>query len=121
MHYRNYANLFNHPWRETDLSDCGYLGLVAVPWLLQEVEDHGQHGNANGNPGAQGVRPPQPPVQFVHPEQTKADTATVVVSGNPLAKGFITFLAKLVGVRFHAAQANPLAIQSQPKPEAVAA
>jgi hypothetical protein len=105
---REYARLFqNTPWRPDELSETGWLCLVAVPWLLKEVQQQGQQGNADGNPGADSIGLAQPPVQFMEAEQAAAFTATAVPAGNPLAKFFIVHLAKLVGVSFHVEQVRP--------------
>lgn len=57
----NYARLMGNEWTQDQLSDMGWLCLVAVPWLLHEVEnnrkDNGSDGDANGNPGADGIWP----------------------------------------------------------------
>lgn len=93
-------------WHPDELSDLGWLCLVAVPYLLHKVENQGQHGNANGNPTADGIGLPQTPVQFVQAEQALTLTTAVVPSGNPFAKFLVVHLAKLVGVRFHAVQSK---------------
>lgn len=46
-----YAALFQStPWEEEQLSDIGWLCLMAVPWLLDEVENNREHHRENGNP-----------------------------------------------------------------------
>lgn len=99
-----HAAMFTMPWSEDQLSDSGWFSLVAVPWLLQQVEDNGKsdgkNGNANCDPGSNGVGTPKPAVEFVLAEKAVADAAVVVPLGNPLAKFLVCFLAKLVGVSF---------------------
>lgn len=100
-----YAALFNKtPWAETELSNSGWLCLIGVPWLLDEVENHrqgdSQDRNADCKPRPKGVGLFEPPLQFMLPKQTMADAFLVVPTGNPLAKFLVCFLAKIVGVSF---------------------
>jgi len=96
-----FAGTARHP---DELSEGGWLCLVAVPWLLEEVQKHrqahGHRGYADGNPRADCVGLPESPLQFVLSKQTLAQAAAVVPTGNPVAKFLVRFLAKMVGVRF---------------------
>lgn len=53
-----YAKTFDGtPWKPDQLSDVGWLILVGVPWLLDQVEREGKQdgkgGDADRDPGAQ--------------------------------------------------------------------
>jgi hypothetical protein len=102
--YKAYAKLFDHPWSVDQLSDSGWLCLVAVPWLLQQMENDGKNHrsnrDANGDPGADSVRASQPPLQFVLSEDSHSSSVHVVVSADPIAKLFGGFLAELESVGF---------------------
>lgn len=100
-----YAAIFNLcAWSPDELSNIGWLGLVGVPWLLNEVEDNRENSGKNRNtdcqPGPGCVWPLEPALKLMLPEQAMANTALVVPTGNPLAKFLVGFLAKAVGVSF---------------------
>ena len=102
---RKYAVLFaDDGWKEDELSNIGWLGLVGVPWLVAIVQNEGRNEgkdrDTNGDPGAHGVRLPEPSLEFVLPKNPVADSPLVVITGNPIAKFLICFIAKIVGVRF---------------------
>lgn len=83
------------------MSDTGWLCLVAVPWLLawgRKRQEHGDNGDANGDPRTNSIGLSQPPLKLVLPEQPIAESVRLVVTGNPLAKLLVTHLAKCVGV-----------------------
>ena len=97
---RRYAALFEGtPWEEEQLSDIGWLCLMAVPWLLDEVENNREHhrenGNADGNPRTDGVGLAKPPIQFVLPKHPHPNPALVVPAGNKVTHFFGGLLAKL--------------------------
>ena len=100
-----YAALFNKtPWAENELSNIGWLCLMGVPWLLNEVERHRQGDSQDRNTDCQ-PRPDcigslKPPLQLMLTKETMTDAALVIPTGNPLAKFLVSFLAKIVGVSF---------------------
>ena len=102
-----YAALFvKTPWDEEQLSDVGWLCLMAVPWLLHEVENNREnqsgHGNANGNPRPDGVWLSKPTIQLVLTKDAHANAALVIPATNKLAHFFCRLLSKLKGVMvFH--------------------
>lgn len=98
----DYARLFEHtPWQPDQLSDTGWLCLVAVPWLLAQLrEQDRQQGKANGDPGADGVGSAAAALKLVVAEKSVPKAAVVVPTGNPLAKFLVGLVAKLMGVRF---------------------
>lgn len=98
-----YAALFAETnWCEDELSNIGWLGLVAVPWLLAQLDGDGNHQsdnrNCNSNPGSDCVGLPDSSLEFVLSEQPIADAPLVVKSGYPFAKFFVCLFAKAVGV-----------------------
>lgn len=98
---RRYARIFRDtPWKPDQLSEAAWLAMVAVPWLLKEVEEKCQQGDAQSDPGADGIGLAQTAVQFVKAEEAVPFAGTVVPTGNPLAKLLVGLLAKLVRVRF---------------------
>ena len=116
------ANFARDNWHEDELSDIGWLGLVAVPWLLAQLDGDGnnQGNNRNGNsyPRTNSVGLFEPPLQFMLPKQTMADAFLVVPTGNPLAKFLVCFLAKIVGVSFVAHVVARSNVEVQPRTEA---
>lgn len=102
---RRYARLFAcSPWTECELSDEGWLGLVAVPWLLNELgeggEQQGERRNAEGNPRSGGIGLAQPPVKLVLAEDAATDPGSVIPARNPAAEFFRRFFSKVVRVSF---------------------
>lgn len=100
-----YAGLFNgQAWAENELSDCGWLCLIGVPWLLYEMENNresnGKDRNADCQPRSDCIGPLEPAFQLMLPKQTMPDTTLVVPTGNPFAKFLVCFLAKIVEVSF---------------------
>lgn len=110
-------------WTPDQLSDGAWLSLVAVPWLLHEVERHregdGDEGKTEGEPGAQGIGPAQPALEFVLAEQPVAGAPRVVPAGNPLAQLFVGLVTKLMSIGFVAHGVrwlNGLPQRKQPQP-----
>lgn len=104
---QEYARCFDGcPWTADQLSDHAWLAMVAVPWLLNEVEQNGKNGDAQSDPRAESIRLAQAAVELMQSQQPVTPARPLIVSGNPLAKGFITHLAKLVGVSFHVGDAT---------------
>jgi hypothetical protein len=96
----NYAKLMGEGWKPDELSDLGWLCLVAVPWLLQEVENnrqnHGSDRDANSSPRADGIGVSEATLQLVLPKQPPASSCSVIPSRNPIAQFFKGHLAKLL-------------------------
>lgn len=100
-----YAALFNKtPWAENELSNSGWLCLIGVPWLIDEMENNRESNSKDRNTDCQPrpdcIGPLEPAFQLMLPEQAMADAALVVPTGNPFAKFFVCLLAKIVGVSF---------------------
>lgn len=60
-----YTRVFDGtPWKPDELSNSGWLCLIGVPWLLQQLKNQGQGQGHNrdteGNPGPDGVGPAKP-------------------------------------------------------------
>lgn len=94
-----YAAIFNGSgWLKDELSNIGWLSLVAVPWLLYEMENNGQnHGrnrDADSHPRSDSVRSSEPAFQLMLSKQTVAYTALVVPTGNTFAKLLVGFLRR---------------------------
>ncbi len=98
------ANFARDNWHEDELSDIGWLCLVAVPWLLAQLDGNGnnQGNNRNGNsyPGTNSVGLPEASLKLMLPKNSVSDSSLVVITGNPIAKFFVCLIAKIVGVRF---------------------
>ncbi len=109
---QSYAKIFEiAPWTPDMLSDIGHLGLVDVPMLVAEVEKQGNRqgdeGDSDSDPGSDGVRLPEPPLQLVLPEEAVAYAPIVVVTCNPFAHFLIVLLAKLpLGIRLFSHTSN---------------
>jgi hypothetical protein len=89
---------------ENELSNIGWLSLIGVAWLLYEMENNresnGKDRNADCKPRPDCIGTLEPALQLMLPKQTAAYTALVVPTGNPVAKLFVGFFAKVVGVSF---------------------
>lgn len=101
---RRYAQCFVGPAMPIpahQLSDAGWLGLVAVPFLLRRVRalecaaEQCQCGHAKCQPGADGLGLVEASLEFVRAEEAPAGAGGFVPSGNPLAKFFVGLLARV--------------------------
>ena len=100
-----YAALFNKtPWAENELSNSGWLCLIGVPWLIDEMENNrernGKDRNTDCQPRPDCIGSLKPPLQLMLTKEAMTDAALVIPVGNPLAKFLVSFLAKIVGVSF---------------------
>lgn len=63
-------------------------------------KEYSEDGNSDSNPRPDGIRLFKPSLQFVLPKNAIANTALIVIPGNPFAKLLIGFAAKAVRIRF---------------------
>lgn len=81
------ANFARDNWHEDELSDIGWLCLVAVPWLLAQLDGDGnnQGNNRNGNsyPRTNSVGLPEASLKLMLPKNSVSDSSLVVITGNP--------------------------------------
>lgn len=89
-------------YREEELSESGWLLLFGMGSLmensLQNGDDNGNRGEADGDPAADGVRPPSASLKFVMPYESLPQASFVVKSSNPFANLLVGLAAKLIRI-----------------------